>query len=165
MRLYEKGLIYRGEYMVNWCPHCQTALSDLEVEHTEEQGQPVAHPLSTWWGRTAQLWWLPRGQRRCWAIRRSRSIRTIARYSDLHGKTVMLPLMDREIPIILDELADPEFGTGVVKITPAHDPNDFEAGKRHDLPKIKVIDETGHDDASCRQVRGPRTLRRSQAWW
>jgi valyl-tRNA synthetase len=67
-----------------------------------------------------------------------------ARYFDLHGKTVMLPLMDREIPVILDELADPKFGTGVVKVTPAHDPNDFEAGKRHDLPRIKVIDESGH---------------------
>ena len=140
VRLWEKGLIYRGEYMVNWCPRCQTVLSDLEVKHEETQGYlwHIRYPVvgvdrhlvvattrpETMLGDTAVAI-NPRD----------------ARYFELHGKTVMLPLMDREIPIILDELADPKFGTGVVKVTPAHDPNDFEAGKRHDLPKIKVIDE------------------------
>ena len=139
--LWERGLIYRGEYMVNWCPRCQTVLSDLEVKHEETQGHlwHIRYPVvgadryvvvattrpETMLGDTAV------------AINP-----TDARYLALHGKTVMLPLMDREIPIILDELADPKFGTGVVKVTPAHDPNDFEAGKRHDLPKIKVIDES-----------------------
>ena len=77
-----------------------------------------------------------------------------ARYLDLHGKTVQLPLMDREIPIILDDLADPEFGTGVVKVTPAHDPNDFEAGRRHNLPKIQVIDEHGRMTAAAGPYAG-----------
>jgi valyl-tRNA synthetase len=142
VRLWEKGLIYRGEYMVNWCPHCRTALSDLEVKHQEAQGH---------------LWYIRyrvAGTDRYVVVATTRPETMLGdtavainpkdpRYFGLHGKTVMLPLMDREIPIILDELADPQFGTGVVKVTPAHDPNDFEAGKRHDLPKIKVIDETG----------------------
>ena len=140
VRLWEKGLIYRGEYMVNWCPQCQTVLSDLEVKHEETQGHlwHIRYPVV--------------GTDRHLVVATTRPETMLgdtavainprdARYFDLHGKTVMLPLMNREIPIILDELADPKFGTGVVKITPAHDPNDFEAGRRHDLPKIKVIDE------------------------
>ena len=140
VRLWEKGLIYRGEYMVNWCPTCQTVLSDLEVKHEETQGHlwHIRYPVV--------------GTDRYLVVATTRPETMLGdtavainprdkRYFELHGKTVMLPLMDREIPIILDELADPKFGTGVVKVTPAHDPNDFEAGKRHDLPKIKVIDE------------------------
>src|SRR5882724_3604340 len=140
VRLWEKGLIYRGEYMVNWCPTCQTVLSDLEVKHDETQGHlwHIRYPVV--------------GTDRYLVVATTRPETMLgdtavainprdARYFDLHGKTVMLPLMNREIPIILDELADPKFGTGVVKITPAHDPNDFEAGKRHNLPKIKVIGE------------------------
>jgi valyl-tRNA synthetase len=139
--LWERGLIYRGEYMVNWCPRCQTVLSDLEVKHEETQGHlwHIRYPVV--------------GTDRYVVVATTRPETMLgdtavainpadARYSALHYKTVMLPLMDREIPIILDELADPKFGTGVVKVTPAHDPNDFEAGKRHDLPKIKVIDES-----------------------
>jgi valyl-tRNA synthetase len=140
VRLWEKGLIYRGEYMVNWCPSCQTVLSDLEVKHEQTQGH-------LWHIRYRVV-----GTDRMLIVATTRPETMLgdtavainprdARYFGLHGKTVMLPLMDREIPIILDELADPKFGTGVVKVTPAHDPNDFEAGKRHDLPKIKVIDE------------------------
>src|SRR5689334_4699086 len=138
--LWERGLIYRGEYMVNWCPRCQTVLSDLEVKHDETQGHlwHIRYPVV--------------GTDRSLVVATTRPETMLgdtavainprdARYFDLHGKTVMLPLMNREIPIILDEMADPKFGTGVVKVTPAHDPNDFEAGKRHDLPKIKVIDE------------------------
>ena len=143
VRLWERGLIYRGEYMVNWCPTCNTALSDLEVKHEESAGHlwHIRYPVV--------------GMDRYLVVATTRPETMLgdtavainakdARYFDLHGKTVMLPLMDREIPVILDDLADPKFGTGVVKVTPAHDPNDFEAGKRHDLPRIKVIDESGH---------------------
>ena len=142
VRLWERGLIYRGEYMVNWCPTCNTVLSDLEVKHEESAGHlwHIRYPVV--------------GSDRFLVVATTRPETMLgdtavavnpkdARYFDLHGKTVMLPLMDREIPVILDELADPKFGTGVVKVTPAHDPNDFEAGKRHDLPRIKVIDESG----------------------
>jgi valyl-tRNA synthetase len=139
--LYEHGLIYRGEYMINWCPDCGTALSDLEVTHEDVQGKlwHIRYPVvgsdlhvvvattrpETFLGDTAV------------AINAYDK-----RYTALHGRYVRLPLLDREIPIILDDIADPEFGTGVVKITPAHDLNDFEAGKRHNLPRIQVIDES-----------------------
>ena len=140
VRLWEKGLIYRGEYMVNWCPQCQTVLSDLEVKHEETQGHlwHIRYPVVGTDRHVVVATTRPETMLGDTAVAINPSD---ARYFDLHGKTVMLPLMNREIPIILDELADPKFGTGVVKITPAHDPNDFEAGKRHDLPKIKVIDE------------------------
>jgi valyl-tRNA synthetase len=144
VRLYEKGLIYRGEYMVNWCPRCNTAISDLETVHEETQGNlwHIRYPVTDQPGRFLVV-----------ATTRPETMlgdTAVAvnpndeRYFDLHGKTVRLPLMEREIPIILDPVADPEFGTGVVKVTPAHDQNDFEAGKRHDLPFVKVIDETAH---------------------
>ncbi len=136
--LHERGLIYRGEYMVNWCPSCNTAISDLESVHEEQAGSlwHIKYPVT--------------GTDRFLTVATTRPETMLGdsavainprdeRYLDLHGKTVRLPLMDREIPIILDEMADPEFGTGVVKITPAHDPNDFEAGKRHKLPIIEVI--------------------------
>jgi valyl-tRNA synthetase len=142
VRLYEKGLIYRGSYMVNWCPNCHTAISDLEVEHQDTQGHlwHIRYPIN--------------GSDRFLVVATTRPETMLGdtavavnpedeRYFDLHGKTVQLPLMDREIPIILDEIADPEFGTGVVKVTPAHDLNDFEAGRRHHLPQVKVIDEDG----------------------
>jgi valyl-tRNA synthetase len=138
--LYEKGLIYRGEYMVNWCPRCRTAISDLETVHEETAGHlwHIRYPVV--------------GSDRYLVVATTRPETMLGdtavainardeRYFDLHGKTVRLPLMSREIPIILDDIADPEFGTGVVKITPAHDLNDFEAGKRHKLPMIQVIDE------------------------
>jgi|SRR5579871_332744 len=153
VRLWEKGLIYRGEYMVNWCPRCQTVLSDLEVKHEETQGHlwHIRYPVV--------------GTDRYLVVATTRPETMLgdtavainprdARYFELHGKTVMLPLMNREIPIILDELADPKFGTGVVKVTPAHDPNDFEAGKRHDLPKIKVIDEHARMTAAAGRYAG-----------
>jgi valyl-tRNA synthetase len=136
--LHERGLIYRGEYMVNWCPSCNTAISDLESIHEEMPGSlwHIKYPVT--------------GTDRFLTVATTRPETMLGdtavainprdeRYLDLHGKTVRLPLMDREIPIILDEMADPEFGTGVVKITPAHDPNDFEAGKRHQLSLIEVI--------------------------
>ena len=141
VRLYEKGLIYRGEYMVNWCPRCHTALSDLEVVHEEV-------PSNLWHIR------YPVNQRDRYLVVATTRPETMlgdtavavnprdARYRDLAGATVQLPLMNRAIPIIFDEVADPEFGTGVVKVTPAHDLNDFEAGNRHHLPKVRVIDES-----------------------
>jgi len=143
VRLYEKGLIYRGEYMVNRCPRCRTALSDLEVAHADVQGHMwhLRYPVHGLPGRFVTV-----------ATTRPETMlgdTAVAinpkdeRYRDLHGRTVDLPLMGREIPVILDELADPEFGTGVVKVTPAHDPNDFEAGRRHNLAKIQVIGEDG----------------------
>jgi valyl-tRNA synthetase len=143
VRLYEEGLIYRGKYIVNWCPRCETAISDLEVKHEEVAGKlwEIRYPVvgtnefvtvattrpETMLGDTAV------------AVNEKDE-----RYTHLHGKTVLLPLMNREIPIITDELAQPEFGTGAVKVTPAHDPNDFQAGKRHNLPQIDVMDEQAH---------------------
>ena len=140
VRLYEQGLIYRGKYIVNWCPRCETAISDLEVKHEEVPGKlwEIRYPVigtnefitvattrpETMLGDTAV------------AVNERDE-----RYTHLHGKKVLLPLMNREIPIITDELAQPEFGTGAVKVTPAHDPNDFEAGLRANLPVIEVMDE------------------------
>jgi valyl-tRNA synthetase len=143
VRLYEKGLIYRGEYMVNWCPRCQTAISDLEVSHADVQGHlwHIRYPVN---GMTNRF--LVVATTRPETMLGDTAVAVNAkdeRYFDLHGETVQLPLMDREIPIILDDLADPAFGSGAVKVTPAHDPNDFEAGRRHNLPKIQVIDERG----------------------
>jgi valyl-tRNA synthetase len=154
VRLYEKGLIYRGEYMVNWCPRCHTALSDLEVAHADVAGHMwhLRYPVKGEPGRYVVV-----------ATTRPETMlgdTAVAinpkdeRYRDLHGKTIDLPLMGREIPIILDDLADPKFGTGVVKVTPAHDPNDFEAGRRHDLPKIQVIDENGRMTAAAGSYAG-----------
>jgi valyl-tRNA synthetase len=139
VRLYEEGLIYRGKYIVNWCPRCETAISDLEVKHEEVAGK-------LWEIRYAVI-----GSDEFITVATTRPETMLGdtavavnaadeRYTHLHGKKVLLPLMKREIPIILDEIAKPEFGTGAVKITPAHDPNDFEAGKRHDLPQIDVMD-------------------------
>ncbi|MCS6953543.1 MAG: valine--tRNA ligase [Bryobacterales bacterium] len=153
VRLYEKGLIYRGEYMVNWCPRCQTALSDLEVVREETAGNlwHIRYPIH--------------GLDRFLVVATTRPETMLGdtavavhprdpRYRDLHGRTVRLPLVDRQIPVIADELADPEFATGVVKITPAHDPNDFEAGRRHNLPRIQVIGETGHMTAEAGRYAG-----------
>ncbi len=142
VRLWEKGLIYRGEYMVNWCPRCRTALSDLETVHKDTDGSlwHIRYPVTDGGGRHLTV-----------ATTRPETMlgdTAVAvhpadeRYADLRGRTVTLPLMDREIPVIFDEVADPKFGTGVVKVTPAHDLNDFEAGKRNNLPMVKVIDET-----------------------
>jgi valyl-tRNA synthetase len=140
VRLYERDLIYRGTYMVNWCPGCHTALSDLEVKHEETQGNlwHVRYPVKDSERFLTVATTRPETMLGDTAVAVNP---TDPRYADLRGKTVVLPLMNREIPIIFDELADPQFGTGVVKVTPAHDPNDLEAGKRHKLPQIKVIGE------------------------
>ena len=154
VRLYEKGLIYRGEYMVNWCPRCHTAISDLEVAHQDTQGNlwHIRYPVNGMPGR-----YLVVATTRPETMLGDTAVAVNPkdkRYADLQGKTVRLPLMDRDIPVIFDELADPEFGTGVVKVTPAHDPNDFEAGRRHNLPKIKVIDENARMTAEAGPYAG-----------
>src|SRR5205085_8650274 len=140
VRLYEEGLIYRGKYIVNWCPRCETAISDLEVKHEEVAGKlwEIRYPV------VGSDEFITVATTRPETMLGDTAVAVNAkdeRYTHLHGKKVLLPLMQREIPIITDELAQPEFGTGAVKVTPAHDPNDFEAGKRHNLPQIEVIDE------------------------
>src|SRR5215469_17440535 len=130
VRLYEEGLIYRGNYIVNWCPWHETAISDLEVKHEEMAGKlwEIRYPV------VGSSEFVTVATTRPETMLGDTAIAVNAkdeRYAHLHGKRVLLPLMNREIPIITDELAQPEFGTGAVKITPAHDPNDFQAGLRH----------------------------------
>ena len=142
VRLYKKGLIYQGNYIVNWCPHCHTTISDIEVEHVENEGKIYyfRYPIEgteeyiqiattrpeTMFGDTAV------------AVHPDDE-----RYKHLIGKNVILPVVERRIPIIADEYVEREFGTGAVKITPSHDVNDFEMGQRHHLPEIVVIDKDG----------------------
>ena len=148
VRLYEEGLIYRGNYIVNWCPWHGTAISDLEVKHEDVAGKlwEVRYPVIG--GSSSEKpEFITVATTRPETILGDTAIAVNAkdeRYTHLHGKKVLVPLMNREIPIITDELAQPEFGTGAVKVTPAHDPNDFEAGKRHNLPQINVMDEQVH---------------------
>src|SRR2546430_11750709 len=140
VRLYEQKLIYRGKYIVNWCPDCGTAISDLEVKHEEVVGKlwEIRYPV------VGSSEFITVATTRPETMLGDAAVAVNAkdeRYTHLHGKKVLLPLMNREIPIITDELAQPEFGTGAVKITPAHDPNDFQAGLRHNLPQLNVMDE------------------------
>jgi valyl-tRNA synthetase len=149
-RLYEKGLIYKGSRIVNWCPVCNTSISDAEVEHEEQAGHfwHINYPVVGEEGRYVEI-----------ATTRPETLlgdSALAvnpddeRYTDLIGKEVYLPLTDRKIPVIADSYVDKEFGTGVVKITPAHDPNDFEVGKRHNLPEINIL----NDDATINKLGG-----------
>ncbi len=153
LRLYREGLIYRGRYMVNWCPRCLTAISDLEVVHNERTGEiwNIRYPLA--------------GSKEFLVVATTRPETMLGdtavavhpddeRYQRFIGKTVMLPLMNREIPVIADTYVDREFGTGVVKITPAHDPNDFEVGKRHNLPEIDVMTPDGHMNNAAGKYAG-----------
>jgi len=153
VRLYEEGLIYRGHYMVNWCPHCRTAISDLETVHEERAGHlwHIRYPVV--------------GSNEYLVVATTRPETMLGdtavavhpedeRYAHLVGKTVRLPLMNREIPIIADRYVDREFGTGVVKVTPAHDPNDFEVGRRHNLPEIDVMTDDGHMSAAAGKYAG-----------
>ena len=143
VRLYEEGLIYRGKYIVNWCPRCETAISDLEVKHEEVQGKlyEIRYPVVGMDEFITVATTRPETMLGDTAV--AVNVKD-ERYKHLHGKKVLLPLMKREIPIITDELANPEFGTGAVKVTPAHDPNDFQAGLRHNLPQIDIMDEHAH---------------------
>ena len=143
VRLHEQGLIYRGAYIVNWCPRCQTALSDLEVVHEEHLGKlwHIRYDTADGSGSLVIATTRPETMLGDTAVAVNP---TDERYTALHGKTLRIPLVDREIPIVLDDWANPEFGTGAVKVTPAHDPNDFAIGQRHGLPSINVMDIRGH---------------------
>lgn len=142
VKLYKKGLIYRGEYIINWDPATKTALSDIEVIYKDVQGAfyHLQYPLTDGSGKIQVATTRPETMLGDTAIAVHPED---GRYKAMIGKTVMLPIVNREIPIIADDYVDKEFGTGVVKITPAHDPNDFEVGNRHDLPRILVMNEDG----------------------
>ena len=151
VRLYDEGLIYRGKYIVNWCPRCVTAISDLEVKHEDTPGKlyEIRYPVL---GMENEFITVATTRPETMLGDTAIAINSKdERYTHLHGKRVMLPLMNREIPIILDDLAQPEFGTGAVKVTPAHDPNDYQAGLRHDLPQINIMD----DHAVLNENAGP----------
>ena len=147
-KLYDKGWIYKGSRIVNWCPVCQTSISDAEVIHEEQQGHfwHIKYPVAGEEGRFVEI-----------ATTRPETMlgdTAVAvnpedeRYKDIVGKTLILPLVNKEIPVIADSYVDKEFGTGCVKITPAHDPNDFEVGKRHNLPEINIM----NDDATIANI-------------
>ncbi|MDT2740742.1 valine--tRNA ligase [Enterococcus canintestini] len=140
--LYEKDLIYRGEYIINWDPQARTALSDIEVIHKDIEGAfyHMTYPLSDGTGELEIATTRPETMLGDTAVAVHPEDE---RYQQYIGKTVILPLVNKEIPIIADEYVDREFGTGVVKITPAHDPNDFEVGNRHDLPRVNVMNDDG----------------------
>jgi valyl-tRNA synthetase len=153
LRLYREGLIYRGRYMVNWCPRCQTAISDLEVAHVERPGKlwHIRYPLA--------------GAKEYLVVATTRPETMLGdtavavhpeddRYRSFVGKNVTLPLMNREIPVVADTYVDREFGTGALKITPAHDPNDFEVGKRHNLPEIDVMTNDGRMNEAAGKYAG-----------
>lgn len=143
VKLYEKGLIYRGERIINWCPHCKTSISDAEVNFEEQQGSfwHLRYPLSDGSGYVELATTRPETLPGDTAVAVHPDDE---RYKDIVGKTVILPLTGREIPVVADSYVDMEFGTGVVKITPAHDPNDFEVGLRHNLPVINIMDDSAH---------------------
>ena len=149
VRLYEKGLIYRGEYLINWDPGTLTALSDLEVVYEEQQGHlwHIRYPVTGSDEHVVVATTRPETMLGDTAVAVHPSDE---RYKHMWDKTVTLPLMDRQLPVIRDEFVDPEFGTGIVKVTPAHDPNDFAAGKKHGLPFITVLD----DDATINENGG-----------
>ena len=154
VRLYEQGLIYRGAYIVNWCPRCQTAISDLEVAHEEQQGKlwEIRYPVIDSPGEFLTV-----------ATTRPETMlgdTAVAvnpldeRYKHLHGRRLRLPLVGRDIPVVLDEWVKSDFGTGAVKVTPAHDPNDFAIAQRHHLPAVAVMDETAHMNAEAGKYQG-----------
>ena len=142
VNLYEKGLIYKGSRIINWCPHCTTALSDAEVEYQDKPGHlwHIRYPLSDGSGYLVVATTRPETMMGDTGVAVHPDDE---RYRHLVGKTCILPLMDREIPIVADEYVEMDFGTGCVKMTPAHDPNDFEVGLRHDLEIIRVLDDNG----------------------
>lgn len=153
VRLYEKGLIYRGERIINWCPHCRTSISDAEVEYTEKDGSfwHIRYPFADGSGYVELATTRPETMIGDTAVAVHPED---PRYKDLVGKMLILPLVGREIPLIADEYVERDFGTGVVKITPAHDPNDFEVGLRHNLPVINVMTDDGHMTDDCGKYAG-----------
>ena len=138
VRLYNKGLIYRGERIINWCPHCLTSISDAEVEYEDQAGHfwHIKYPFKDGSGYLEFATTRPETMLGDTAVAVNPNDE---RYKDIIGKTLIIPLVNREIPVVADEYVEMDFGTGVVKITPAHDPNDFEVGKRHNLPIINVM--------------------------
>jgi valyl-tRNA synthetase len=139
-RLYDDGLIYRAERIINWCPRCLTALSDIEVDHSEDEGELTSIRYGNGDESIVVATTRPETMLGDTAVAVHPDD---PRYAHLIGKTVLLPLTGRRIPVIADEHVDPEFGTGAVKVTPAHDPNDFEIGQRHGLPSLTIMDEHG----------------------
>ncbi|MHB8895034.1 MAG: valine--tRNA ligase [Candidatus Geothermincolia bacterium] len=140
--LYDEGLIYRGKYIINWCVRCHTALSDIEVEHEEKTGHLwyIKYPYSDGTGEVIVATTRPETMLGDTAVA---VYPTDERYADVVGRTVNLPLTDRQIPVITDKYIDPEFGTGALKVTPAHDPNDYEIGQRHDLEQVNILNPDG----------------------
>ncbi|MDT7815109.1 MAG: valyl-tRNA synthetase, partial [Acidobacteriaceae bacterium] len=153
VRLHEQGLIYRGAYIVNWCPRCQTAISDLEVIHEEQQGKlwEIRYPVVGEDGFVTVATTRPETMLGDVAVAVHPDDE---RYAHLHGKMLRLPLTGREIPVVTDSWVSRDFGTGAVKVTPAHDPNDFALGQRQGLPSISVMDETAHMSAAAGAYAG-----------
>ncbi len=142
VRLYEEGLIYQGDYIINWCPRCHTALSDLESEHQEVRGglYHIRYPFKNGQGHLTVATTRPETMLGDTAVAVNPDD---PRYQDLPDQTVILPLMNREIPVIRDSYVSTEFGTGALKITPAHDPYDFEIGRKHGLASLRIMDDDG----------------------
>jgi valyl-tRNA synthetase len=153
VRLYEEGFIYRGKYIVNWCPRCGTAVSDLEVVHEERQSHlwTIRYPFEDGSGYLTVATTRPETMLGDTAVAVNPHD---DRYRAAVGKKVLLPLLKRVIPIVADEFVDPEFGTGAVKVTPAHDPNDFEIARRHNLPSVEVIDAEARMTAEAGPYKG-----------
>jgi valyl-tRNA synthetase len=154
VRLYEQGLIYRGAYIVNWCPRCQTAISDLEVVHEEQTGKlwEIRYPVV---GAENEFVTVATTRPETMLGDTAVAVNPLdERYQGLVGKTLRLPLTGRTIPVIADEWVKSDFGTGAVKVTPAHDPNDFAIGQRHKLAAITVMDETAHMNAEAGAYAG-----------
>ncbi len=153
VKLYEKGLIYRGERIINWCPHCHTSISDAEVDFAEQDGSfwHLRYPLTDGSGYVELATTRPETLLGDTAVAVHPDDE---RYKDIIGKTVTLPLVGREIPVVADTYVEMDFGTGVVKITPAHDPNDFEVGLRHNLEVINVMDDSAHMNENAGKYQG-----------
>ncbi len=153
VRLYEEGLIYRGDYIINWCPRCMTALSDLEVDFEAKAGKLyfIDYPLEDGSGKITVATTRPETMLGDTAVAVNPDDE---RYRDFIGKFVILPVVGRRIPIIADSYVDKDFGTGAVKITPAHDPNDFELGRRHNLPLIRIMEDDGRMSEEAGKYKG-----------
>ena len=165
VRLYEEGLIYRGKRLINWCPRCHTALSDLETiyEPVDSKLYYIKYPIKgTAEGFVEVATTRPETMLGDTAVAVNPKDE---RYKQYQGQSVILPLMGREIPFIEDALVDLEFGTGVVKVTPAHDPADFEMGQRHELEQISVIDEDAKITAAGGPYQGVDRQRPGSAYW
>ncbi|MBQ7679142.1 MAG: valine--tRNA ligase [Butyrivibrio sp.] len=155
VRMHEKGYIYKGSRIVNWCPVCKTSISDAEVEYEEQQGHlwHIKYPMVNEDGTVSDTEFIEFATTRPETMLGDTAVAVNPkdeRYHKWHGRKVLLPIVNRELPIVEDEYVDMEFGTGVVKITPAHDPNDFEVGKRHNLPEVNVL----NDDATINENGG-----------